>query len=332
MFRMRPHDRRLVALLALFVAVPFSSALAQTAANYPSRQIRIICPYAPGGPTDLLARIIGQKLGELWGKPVVVENRAGLGGTLGIDAGVKSPADGYTIVIGGLSNLSLAPHLYAKLPYDPLRDLAPIASVAVTPYVLAVNPRVPARSVEELIKIARSKRDALNYGSSGAGSMSHLATEMFKAAVGADIVHVPYKGAVPAVTAIISGEIDMLFVDLLVGKPNAEAGKLRLLATTSGRRAAALPQLPTMAEAGVKDVVVEGRFGFVAPAGTPKDIVAKLNAGIISSLKMPDVIQRFNDLGYEALGDTPEKFAETLKSDYEHYGRVLRKAGIKAEL
>lgn len=332
MFRISSNYGRLVALFSLFFLAAFSDATAQTAANYPSKQIRIIVPYAPGGPTDLLARIIGQKLFELWGKPVVVENRAGLGGTIGIDAGAKSPADGYTIVIGGLSNLSLAPHLYAKLPYDPLRDLAPIASVAVTPYVLAVNPRVPANSVGDLVKIAKSKKGALNYGSSGAGSMSHLASEMLKASVGADIVHVPYKGAVPAVNAIISGEVDMLFVDLLVGKPNAEAGKLRLLATTSSKRATALPQLPTMAEAGVKDVVVEGRFGFVAPAGTPKDIVAKLNTGILTALKAPDVIQRFNDLGYEALGDTPERFAETLKSDYEHYGRVLKRAGIKFDL
>ncbi len=331
---MKPlHNHLIVGWAAAVLALgAFAEARAQAAASYPTKPIRLIVPFAPGGPNDTLARIVGQKLNELWGHPVVIENRGGAGGTIGVDAGAKSPADGYTLVMGGSSNLAVAPGLYAKLPYDPLRDLMPIVNVAVVPYVLAINPRVPAKNVRELVAIAKSKQGLLSYGSSGTGAMSHLAAELFRAAVGAEIVHVPYKGTAPAVTDVISGQIDMMFADLAPVAPHEKAGKLRLLAAAGSKRSAAVPQLPTMAEAGVKGYAVDAWFGIVAPAGVPKDIVAKLNTAIVNALKAPDVRQRFDQLGYEAIGDTSEQFGATIKTDIEKFGRVIRSAGIKAEL
>ncbi len=321
----------LASVLALGVGMA-GKAAAQAAANYPAKPLRIIVPFAPGGPNDILGRIVGQKLNELWGQPALIENRGGAGGTIGVDAAAKSPADGYTIVMGGSSNLAVAPGLYARLPYDPLRDLTPVANVAFVPYVLAINPHVPAKTVKELIVVAKSKKGLLSYGSSGTGAMSHLAAELLKAASGADIVHVPYKGTAPAVTDVIAGQIDMMLADYAAVAPHARVGKLRLLAVAGSKRSAAAPELPTVAEAGVKGYAVDAWFGIVAPAGVPKDIIAKLNAAVVNALKSPDVKQRFHDLGYEAIGDTPEHFAETIKTDIDKFGRVIRSAGIKAEL
>lgn len=317
---------------AIALALGATTAIAQTAAGYPSKTIRIIVPFAPAGPNDILARVIGQKLNELWGHPVVIENRGGAGGTIGIEAAVKSPADGYTLAMGGSSNLAIAPGLYAKLAYDSLRDLAPVANVAVVPYALAVNPHVPAKNVKELVAIAKSKKGRLSYGSSGSGSVSSLAAEMLKAATGADIVHVPYKGTAPAVTDMIAGQIDMMLADFATVEPFAKAGKLRLLALAGSRHIALAPELPTIAEAGIKGYAMDVWFGIVVPGGTPRDIVAKLNAAIVNALKAPDVKQRFSGLGYEAIGDTPEQFAATIKADIEKFGRVIKSAGIKAEL
>ncbi len=325
-------DQLSICAAAFVLAAGSASDAAAQAAPYPSKPIKIIVPFAPGGPNDILARIVGQKLNELWGHPAIVENRGGAGGTIGVEAGAKSPADGYTIVMGGSSNLAVAPGLYAKLPYDPLRDLTPIVNVAIVPYVLAVNPHVPARSVKELVAIARSKKGLLSYGSSGTGSMSHLAAELFRAASGADLVHVPYKGTAPAVTDVIAGQIDMMLADLAAVAPHEKAGKLRLLAAAGSKRTPAAPQLPTMEEAGVKGYAVDAWFGIVAPAGVSKDIVAKLNAAVVNGLKSPEVKQRFDQLGYEAIGNTPEQFGVTIRTDIDKFARVIKSAGIKAEL
>lgn len=319
--------RTFVFLLALGLT---GSAAAQSS-GYPSRPIKIIVPNAPGGPNDFLSRIVGQKLSELWGQPVVAENRPGAGGTIGVDLVAKAPPDGYTIVMGGSSTLAVAPGLYAKLPYDPLRDLAPVANVAFVPFVLAVNANVPARTVRELIELARSKKGLLTYGSSGIGSMSNLAMELLKATTGADILQVPYKGAAPIVAAIVSGEIDMAFADLAVAAPHARAGKLRVLATSGGRRPAAAPQLPTMAEAGIEGYAVDIWFGIVAPAGTPGDIIDKLNSAIVNALQAPDVRRRIDELGYEAIGGTPEQFGATIRADIEKFGRIIKNADIRQQ-
>ena len=318
--------------LASVLALSATAAIAQTAANYPAKPIKIIVPFAPAGPNDIIARIVGQKLNEQWTHPVVIENRGGAGGTIGIEAAVKSPADGYTIAMGGSSSLAIAPGLYSKLSYDSMRDLTPVTNVAFVPYALAVNPRVPAQNVTELVAIAKSGKGRLSYGSSGSGSVSSLAAEMLKAATGTDIVHVPYKGTAPAVTEMIAGQIDMMLADFAAVEPFAKVGKLRLLAMAGSKRLALAPQLPTMAEAGIKGYSMDVWFGIVAPAGTPRDIVVKLNAAIVNGLKATDVKQRFGGLGYEAIGDTPEQFAATIRSDIEKFGRVIKAAGIKAEL
>ena len=314
---------------AAWLAVVPVTAAAQA---YPAKPIRLIVPFAPGGPNDVIGRIVGQKLTEAWGQTVVVENRGGAGGTIGVEAGAKSAPDGYTIIMGGSSNLTVAPSLYAKLPYDPLHDLAPVSNVAFVPYVVTVNPRVPARSMKELVAIAKARPSFLNYGSSGTGSMSSLAAELINSAGGARIVHVPYKGTAPAVAAMVTGEIDMMVADLSAVAGHAKAGKLRLIATAGTRRTRAAPELPTVAESGLKGYAVDAWFGVVAPGKTPGEIVAKLSAGVAGAVKSPDVRQRFEQLGYDPIGDTSSEFAATIKSDIEKFARIIKAAGIRAEL
>lgn len=328
----RPHGywrgvlmRLVIAMLALASLFPGAVAAQQ----YPSKPIRMIVPFSPGGPNDIIGRMVGQKLMELWGQPVVVENRGGSGGTIGVDAGAKSPADGYTLIVGGSSNLAVAPSLYARLPYDPLKDLAPVSNVAFVPYVVTINPRVPARTIKELVAIAKTKPDFLNYGSSGAGSMSSLAAELIKSVGGVRIVHVPYKGTAPAVSGMVTGEIDMMVADLSAVAGHASAGKLRLLAAAGSRRARAAPQLPTVAEAGLKGYAVDAWFGVVVPAKTPPDIVAKLSGGIVDATKSADVRERFGKLGYDLIGSNSAEFAETIRSDIAKFSKIIKSAGIK---
>ena len=317
---------------ALCAAAIFGSAgvYAQGAASFPSKPVRIIVPFAPAGPNDILARIIAQKWNEAWNQAVVVENRGGAGGTIGVEYGSKAPPDGYTAIMGGMSNLAIAVGMYPKLGYDP-HELTPIANIAVVPYVLAVNPHVPAKNVAELVAVAKAKKNHLSYGSSGIGAVSHLAAELFKTMSGTEIVHVPYKGTAPALTDVIAGQIDMMFADYAAVVPHAKAGKLRMLAATGAKRMASAPSLPTIGEAGVKGYAVDAWFGLVAPANVPKDIAAKMNAATVNALKAADVRQRFAELGYEPIGDTPEQFAATIKSDIEKYVRIVKQIGIKAE-
>ena len=312
------------------LAVVAGEALAQTAASFPAKPVKIVVPFAPGGPNDILARIVGQKWSEAWGHPTVVENRGGAGGTIGVEYGSKAPPDGYTVIMGGMSNLAVAVGMYPKLGYDP-HELIPITNIAIVPYVLMVNPHVPAKNVAELIAVAKSKKNHLSYGSSGTGAISHLAAEIFKSMSGADIVHVPYKGTAPAVTDVIAGQIDMMFADYAAAAPHAKAGKLRMLAVAGAKRSASAPELPTIAESGLKGYAVDAWFGLVAPAGVPKDIVAKLNTTTVTALKSAEVKQRFAELGYEPIADTPEQFGATIKSDIEKYVRVIKQAGIKTE-
>jgi tripartite-type tricarboxylate transporter receptor subunit TctC len=315
------------AALVLVVLAP----LAAQAQPYPSKPIRMIVPFAPGGPNDIIGRTVGQKLGETWGQPVVVENRGGAGGTIGVDAGAKSPPDGYTMVMGGSSNLAVAPSLYSKLPYNPLTDLAAISNVAFVPYVVTVNPRVPAKSMKELVAIGRSKPGRLSYGSSGAGSMSSLAAELINAAGGTKMVHVPYKGTAPAVTAMVSGEIDLMVADLSAVAGHAKAGKLRMIAAAGSRRATAAPELPTVAESGLKGYAVDAWFGIVVPGKTPADVVAKLSGAVVAAVKSPDVRGRFEQLGYDPIGNTSAEFAAQIRTDIEKFAKIIRAAGIKIE-
>ena len=306
------------------------AANAQTAASFPVKPVKLVVPFAPGGPNDILARIVGQKWNEAWGHPAIIENRGGAGGTIGVEYGSKAPPDGYTIIMGGMSNLAVAVGMYPKLGYDP-HELTPITNIAIVPYVLAVNPRVPAKNVAELIAVAKAKKSLLSYGSSGIGAVSHLAAELFKSMSGINLVHVPYKGTVPAITDVIAGQIDMMFADYAAIAPHAKVGKLRMLAVAGARRSASEPELPTIGESGVKGYAVDAWFGLVAPPGVSKDIVARINTVTVNALKSADVKQRFSELGYEPIGDTPEQFGATIKNDIDKYVRIVRQAGIKAE-
>jgi tripartite-type tricarboxylate transporter receptor subunit TctC len=324
-----PRFANVAAAILTFLAA--GNVFAQ-AGSFPAKPLRMIVPFAPGGPNDILGRMVGQKLHDLWGQPVVVENRGGLGGTIGMAVAAKLPADGYSIAMGGSSNLAVAPSLYKKLPYDSVRDFTMVANVAHVPYALGVNPVVPAKNVRELIAVAKRKAGLLSYASSGVGSMSALAAELLKSLSGAEIVHIPYKGTAPALTEVASGQVDMMLADLSLVQRFAETGKLRMIAVTGSRRSSAAPGVPTMTESGLKGYVIEPWFGVVGPAGIPRDIVEKLNAAIVGTLKSPDVMQRLNALGYEPLPGTPEQFAATLKSDIQLYADIVKRAGISASL
>ena len=322
----------IVSLVALCAGVGAPSAVhAQGAGAWPARGVTVVSPFAPGGPNDIIARTMAGKLTEAFGVPFTVENRGGAGATLGTGFVARAAPDGHTLLVAGQSSLAFAPHLYAKLSYDPLRDFAPISNVALAPYVMAVNPRVPARSVADLVRLARARPQAISYASSGAGSVSHLATELFAAAAGVEMVHVPYKGMVPGIGAMVAGEVDMMVADLGQVDAMVRAGKLRLLATGGRARSSAAPDVPTMAEAGFRDVVAEGRFGFLAPAGTARETVNRINAVLAQAAKSPDVRERFARLGFEATSDTPEQFAALLRSDFDRYGALIRRLGIKAQ-
>lgn len=313
---------------ALLLALSMTS-IAQT---YPVKPLRMVVPFSPGGPNDTLGRLISQKLTESWGQTVVVDNRGGAGGTVGLEAASRLPGDGYTIAMGGSSNLAVAPSLYAKLAYDPIKDFTPIINVAIVPYALAVNPTVPAKNVKELIVVARKKAGYLSYGSSGMGSMSSLAAEMLKSMSKTEIVHVPYKGTAPALIDVVSGQIDMMLADLAVIKPQADAGKLRVIGVTGSKRSSADRDVPTIAESGLPGYELSPWFGVVAPAGVPRELTTKLNSAIGASLKSADVMQRLGGLGYEPLGGTPEQFAVTIKSDIAKYAKIVKSAGIQPNL
>lgn len=324
-------------MIRMFVRVAWVVALQALATGasaqiYPSKPLRLIVPFAPGGPNDILGRLVAQKLNGQWGQPVLVENRGGAGGTVGLSAAAKLPADGYHLVMGGSSNMAVAPSLYKKLAYDPVKDFTPIALVAHVPYALGVNPVVPAKTVRELIAIAKKRPGYLSYASSGVGSMSALAAELLKSLSNADIVHIPYKGTVPALTEVVGGQVDMMFADLALIQRHAQVGKLRVLAVTGSKRAPAAPKVPTILESGLKGYVVEPWFGVVAPDGVPRDIVDKLNGAIVASLKASDVAQRLNALGYEPLGGSASDFAKTIKEDIAKYAAVVKKAGISGSL
>lgn len=315
-------------MLAAAVAGHAGHAFAQA---YPTKPIRLIVPFAPGGPNDVIGRMVGQKITEQLGQAVVIENRGGAGGTIGLDAASKSPGDGYTLAMGGSSTMAVAPALYARLPYDPLKDFTPVINVAHVPYAIGINPTVPARTVKELVAIAKRRANYLSYGSSGTGSISSLSAELFKSLSGTQIVQVPYKGTAPALTDVVSGQIDMMFADLSLIQALAKAGKLRLIAVTGSKRMPAAHDVPTVLESGLKGYVIEPWFGVVGPAGVPRDIVNRLNAAIVAGLKAPDMMQRLNALGYEAIGGTAEQFAATIRADMPKYAKIVKTAGIKID-
>jgi tripartite-type tricarboxylate transporter receptor subunit TctC len=318
---------------ALSLCAVLSAALPAFAqVPYPAKPIRIIVPFAPGGPNDVLARLIGSRLTEAWNQPVIIDNRGGAGGTIGAEAGARAPADGYTLTMGGSSNMTVAPALYAKLSYSPLKDFTPIANVARVPYLLVINPRVPAKTVKDLVAIARAKPGYLNYASSGVGSMSSLAAEWFNAVAGTKVVHIPFKGTAPALTELMVGSVDLMMADMGLALVQARAGKMRAIAVTTPRRSAGAPDVPTVAESGLPGFELSPWFGIVGPAGVPREIVDRLNREINNALKGAELLKRFAELGYEPAYGSAEQFAAEIRKDIELYARIIQKAGIKAEL
>ena len=318
-------------LAGLALAVAGTAALAQ---NFPNKPIRWLIPFSAGGPTDVLARAIAPKLGESLGVAVLVENRVGAGGSLAMDAVAKAAPDGYTIGMGHTGTQAINPHLYAKLPYDPLKDFAPITPVVSYVNVLVVNPNVPAKTVAELVAYAKANPGKANFASGGNGATNHLSGELLKALTGAPMVHVPYKGSAPALTDVIAGNATCMFDILVTSLPQIRSGKVRALAVTSGKRSPYAPEIPTMREAGVPGYDEAGSdlwFGAFAPAGTPKPIVDRLHAELVKALATPEVSERIRAQAYDTWTLSPEEFAAFLRTDHAKWGKVVKLAGAKAE-
>jgi tripartite-type tricarboxylate transporter receptor subunit TctC len=299
---------------------------------YPVRPIRFICPYAPGGAGDIFTRTIGQKLGEALGQTVVVDNRGGANGGIGTDMVAKAPADGYTLLMGNSGPMTVNPHLYQKLQYDPIRDFAPITQGTSYMYVLVVPPAAPVKSLPDFIKLLQSKPGQLTYGSTGIGGGNHLSGELFNLMTNTKSIHVPYTGSALALAALLGGQISYMFDTVITAVPQVRGGKLRAIGVTGAKRASAFPDVPTLQELGLKGFALTQWQAVVAPAGTPKPIIERLNRETVKALKMPDVIERLaTQGGNELVGNTPEEFAQVIKSDLALYGRIIKAAGIKPQ-
>jgi tripartite-type tricarboxylate transporter receptor subunit TctC len=313
--------------VALAVIAPPAAAAAET---YPARPVRIIVPFSPGGPADLLARIIGEKLHRSLGQPIVVLNKDGAGTILGVDMAAKAVPDGYTLLLGNVAMVINAAS-GKKLPYDMLKDLVPVTLAFTQPLVLTIHPAIPANSVKELIAHAKANPGKLRYGSSGVGTSIHLTTELFRTGAGIELTHVPYKGVAPAFTELLGGQIDMMFPGITPAMPHIKTGRVKTLAVTSSKRSPALPDVPTLAEAAIPKFESVGWYGVLVPAGTPKDIVSRLNAELARVLALPDVNERLVSQGGEPTSSTPDQLAALLRSELRKWTTVIKTANIRVE-
>ncbi len=323
-------NNRLVFILAggiAFAAVPLLTA----AQNYPSRPIRIIAQFTPGTSTDILARVIGQKLTEAWGQPVVIDNRPGAGGIVGTEIGARAAPDGYTLTMGVSSAFGINPTLYSKLPYDAIRDFAPIANIALTPQTLVTNPSFAAKSVKELVAAAKAKPGQINFASLGSGSTSHLTMEMFMSAAGIKLNHIPFKGSPAAHAELMAGQVPVMFDAIPAVLPHIKSGKLRGLGIGTLHRSPFLPELPTIAESGYPGFEAVGWIGIVAPVKTPEAILDKLNREILRILQAPDVKERLATLAFTPVGSTRKEYAAFIKAEIAKWGKAVKDSGAKAE-
>ncbi len=325
--------RMLSGVLGAIVLAPLAlaPAAAQPAPPWPARAIRIVVPFTPGGSTDILARAIGKELQDAWGQPVLIDNVPGAGGSIGADKVAKAPADGYTLLMGHIGTLAVNPSLYPNLPYDPVKSFAPVAWVARVPNVLVVHPSVAARTVQELVALAKTRPGQLAYGSGGNGSAANLATEYFKLRTGTSLLHIPYRGTAPAITDLIGGQIQVLFTGAPAVLGQIRSGQLRALAVSSPKRMDALPSLPTVAESGFRDFEADQWYGVVAPAGTPPAVIAKLNAQINQSLNSPELKTRLNNEGALATPATPEVFGAHIAREIARWQPVIGSGRVKAD-
>ncbi|MBI3936523.1 MAG: tripartite tricarboxylate transporter substrate binding protein [Betaproteobacteria bacterium] len=323
--------RRNLALLTACLAVcaaAWAPGSAISAQAYPARPLRLVVPFAPGGGNDIVARAIALRLTEALGQPVVVDNRGGAGGIIGTDTVAKAQPDGYTIGMGSTSALAINPALFKKLPFDPVRDFAPITLVASAPYILSVHPSVPAKSVKEFIALAKAKPETLHFSSAGNGATNHLAGEIFKTATGIDMVHVPYKGAGPAMFDAIAGQVQLTFGPMVSTLPHVRSRKLRGLGVSSAKRSSVAPELPTIAESGVPGYEVVNWYGMVAPASTPRTIVDRLNREIVRIIRSKELKERLTSEGAEVIANAPDAFAAFIKSELGKWGKAVRDAKV----
>jgi tripartite-type tricarboxylate transporter receptor subunit TctC len=306
-------------------------ACASHAQNYPSRPIRIIVPYAPGGLPDTMTRLVGGKLADPLGQPIVVENMGGAGGINGVAEVVKSAPDGYTLLVADVGQIAINPHLFSKLPYQPLKDLAPVSLIGTSPLYLVAHPSVPVNNLKELVALAKKEPGKLNYGSSGIGSIHHLATEALKAGFGIDIVHVPYKGTGQSVPALLGGQVALLYSALPSIAGHLKDDKVKMLAISSAKRSPHTPDVPTVAENGIAGYDFVAEIGLLAPAATPREVIQRLAAEMAKVAKQPDVVKRFSELGIDAVGSTPADYAALNKTEYEKYGKLVKATGAKVD-
>ena len=318
---------------AVFVTL-FATALAPSfaeAQSWPTRPVRLISPFAPGGGADITSRAVAQRLSTSLGQQVVVENRGGAGGMIGVDIATKAPADGYTMVMGTIGPIAINPSLYKKMTYDPIRDLIPVSQAANALNVLVVHPSLPAKNVKEMIAIAKARPSQMNYGSSGPGATDHLAGELFNVLAGVKMVHVPYKGGAPAMLDLVAGNVQVVFSTVSTAIAAMESKRVRPLAMTGNQRFELMPDLPTVAEAGLKGFEVNNWYGIFLPTGTPKDIVTKLNAEVVKALAAPDVKKRLIEAGIVATSSSPEGFTAYVKAETTKWAKVIKDAGITVE-
>lgn len=324
---MLPHAPGIFALVMCVMPVVATAA----PASYPERPVRVVVPFPPGGANDIVARITGQKLTERWGRPAVIDNRAGAGGNIGTEIGARAAPDGYTLLIGSGSTLAANVGLYPRLPFDPRRDFAPISLIAVAPYVLVVANAMPATTVEQFIQLARSKPRSLNYSSFGEGSSAHLIAEDFRHHARIDVMHIPYKGGAPALAAVMGNEVQFTFSNLSVALPQIKGGKVRALMVTTRERSPALPELGTPADHGLPDFEAAAWIGLLAPSATPRALVNRLNTDVHAMLNDAGTRRQLADQGLLGQGTTPEALGQRIRDEIERYTRVIRQAGIKTQ-
>ena len=317
-----------VRITTLLLACLLGFVSAAHADEYPTRPIRLIVPFASGGGNDTVARLVGESLGKRLGQPVVVDNRPGAGGVVGAEAAARAPADGYTLFLGGVGSHAINPNLHKDLPYDPIKDFAPVSLIASAPLILVVHPSLPAQSVQQLITFAKSHPGKLNYASNGNGSSSHLAAVMFASMTGIDMAHIPYKGLSPALADLLGGQDHLMFSSVVAILPQVRAGKLRALAVTSRKRMALLPDVPTVAESGVPNYETSSWYGVLAPAGVPPEIVRRLHDEIVKALAQDDMRKALAQEGAEPVGDSPEEFAKFIVAEKRRLGAVIESGKV----
>lgn len=327
---MKPELDRAAVRVAAAALILMASEIAFAQQTYPSRAVRLIVPFAPGGGNDFLARVVGQKLGERLGQQFVIDNRAGAGGNIATDLVAKAPPDGYTLLLGFIGPFAISPHL-EKITFNPVRDFTAASLLASSYHVLVVHPSLPVRSVKELIALAKTRPGQINYASSGSGGNLHLVGELFKSSTGINLTHIPYKGTGPAAVAVVSGESQLLFSSITAALPHVRSRRLAALAVTSPNRSPLAPEVQTLVESGVRGVDVGSWYALVAPAATPREVITRLNAEVVKLTATPDYRQQLEKQGFEPVTSSPDQFAAFVQAELDKWGRIIKAAGIKSE-